>query len=100
METASPGPRRIRINPFSSSSSTFSSRAEGLAEAGTGTFSSSGGRLETPTAVESLKRSCKPRRGVSAHQPAWREPYPPARVEGGTKPRSPSWPVLGRPYHP
>uniref|UniRef100_A0A8D2GTD7 Uncharacterized protein n=1 Tax=Urocitellus parryii TaxID=9999 RepID=A0A8D2GTD7_UROPR len=60
METASPGPRRIRINPFSSSSSTFSSRAEGRAGAGGGTFSGSGGRLEMPMGVDSLKRSCKP----------------------------------------
>uniref|UniRef100_A0A2K5KCY6 Uncharacterized protein n=1 Tax=Colobus angolensis palliatus TaxID=336983 RepID=A0A2K5KCY6_COLAP len=50
METASPGPRRIRINPFSSSSSTFSSRAEGRVGAAGGAFSGSGGRLEAPMA--------------------------------------------------
>ncbi|KAL4835239.1 hypothetical protein H8958_017875 [Nasalis larvatus] len=60
METASPGPRRIRINPFSSSSSTFSSRAEGRVGAAGGAFSGSGGRLEAPMAVDSLKRSCEP----------------------------------------
>uniref|UniRef100_A0A2K5DGL1 Uncharacterized protein n=1 Tax=Aotus nancymaae TaxID=37293 RepID=A0A2K5DGL1_AOTNA len=62
METASPGPRRIRINPFSSSSSTFSSRAEGRVRAAGGAFSGSGGRLEAPMAVDSLKRSCEPHR--------------------------------------
>nr|BAE88787.1 unnamed protein product [Macaca fascicularis] len=60
METASPGPRRIRINPFSSSSSTFSSRAEGRVGAAGGALSGSGGRLEAPMAVDSLKRSCEP----------------------------------------
>uniref|UniRef100_A0A2I2ZUV7 Uncharacterized protein n=1 Tax=Gorilla gorilla gorilla TaxID=9595 RepID=A0A2I2ZUV7_GORGO len=55
METASPGPRRIRIKPFSSSSSTFSSRAEGRVGAAGGAFSGSGGRLEVPMAVDSLK---------------------------------------------
>lgn len=60
METASPGPLRIRINPFSSSSSTFSSSAEGRAGAGAGTFSGSEGRLEVPMGVDSLKRSCEP----------------------------------------
>uniref|UniRef100_A0A8C5VLI7 Uncharacterized protein n=1 Tax=Microcebus murinus TaxID=30608 RepID=A0A8C5VLI7_MICMU len=60
METASPGPRKIRINPFSSSSSTFSSRAEGRAGAEGGTFSGSGARLEAPMAVDSLKDQCLP----------------------------------------
>jgi hypothetical protein len=60
METTSPGPRRMRINPFSSSSSTFSSRAEGRTTVGTGTFSGSGIRLEVPMGVDSLKRSCEP----------------------------------------
>lgn len=60
METTSPGPRRIRINPFSSSSSTFSSRAEGLTTAGAGTFSGSGIRLAVPMGFDSLTRSCEP----------------------------------------
>lgn len=61
METTSPGPRRIRINPFSSSSSTFSSRAEGRRTiVGAGTFSGSGIRLAVPMGVDSLKRSCEP----------------------------------------
>lgn len=71
METASPGPRTIRINPFSSSSSTFSSRAEGRAGTEVGTFSGSGGRLEAPMEVAWLKRSCEPRRReVSASEQA------------------------------
>lgn len=71
METASPGPRTIRINPFSSSSSTFSSRAEGRAGTEVGTFSGSGGRLEAPMGVDSLKRSCEPRGEVSVSQQVW-----------------------------
>lgn len=60
METTSPGPRRIRINPFSSSSSTFSSRAEGRRTmVGAGTFSGSGICREVPMGVDSLQRSCE-----------------------------------------
>lgn len=85
METVSPGPLRTRINPFSSSSSTFSSRAEGRAGAGAGTFSGSEGRLEAPMGVESLKRSYKPQGRVkclpasslaqrtSSFLPGWRK---------------------------
>lgn len=101
METASPGPRRIRINPFSSSSSTFSSRAEGRVGAAGGAFSGSGGRLEAPMAVDSLKRSCEPH-GRGQCPPAGSlapNPHPLPGVEGDVKPRSRSWPVLGCPAH-
>lgn len=85
METAPPGPRRMRINPFSSSSSTFSSRAEGLAEAAAGAFSGSGGRLGAPVAVDSLKRSCKPRGGsVPTSRPVTEPVLWPGRREGGS----------------
>uniref|UniRef100_A0A2K5L516 Uncharacterized protein n=1 Tax=Cercocebus atys TaxID=9531 RepID=A0A2K5L516_CERAT len=70
METASPGPRRIRINPFSSSSSTFSSRAEGRVGAAGGAFSGSGGRLEAPMAVDSLKRSLPTSRLLGTKSPS------------------------------
>lgn len=95
METASPGPRRIRINPFSSSSSIFSSRAEGRAGWGAGIFSGSEGRLDAPMGVDSLKRSCEAG-GRDQYPPAGlaQNPYPLARVEGYAKPGSPKWSVL------
>uniref|UniRef100_A0A7N4NQY5 Uncharacterized protein n=1 Tax=Sarcophilus harrisii TaxID=9305 RepID=A0A7N4NQY5_SARHA len=95
MVMSSPGPLRIRINPFLSSSSSLSSKVEGWAGTGlrAGTFLGSGGSWEVPMLAHSLWRSwvphpqrrtgsISPRRASSpCHSLTWQcQPCSPAQV--------------------
>uniref|UniRef100_A0A8C3XLW4 Uncharacterized protein n=1 Tax=Chelydra serpentina TaxID=8475 RepID=A0A8C3XLW4_CHESE len=67
MATAPSGPRRIRTNPFSASSSSFCSKAEGRASAG-GCCCCCGGGLAWP--LDSLSHLPHPARHLSHGPPA------------------------------